>query len=195
MVCFKQHFYTLLHLEGRCSSSSWFYIHLDELFTSIFLDSSSRWHFIKTKMRTKGQRSPTLLKPDAERYVDIVDLGQTQAVTVPDPPDCVTPEATAASRLTLPLPLNCSSFSSWTKHRLIVTPPALLAHARCTRIIQIYTRVQNRSSFKLTFVLKVTFWMFTSYCQSHRFILILSFHSSHVVLWCLWCQSKCHAFN
>lgn len=97
---------------------------------SVFLDGSSSWHFKKTKMRRKGQGSPTLPKPDAERYVDIVDPGQTQAVTVPDPPDCVTPEATAAARLALPLPLNCPGFSSWTKRRLTATPPALLARAR-----------------------------------------------------------------
>lgn len=128
---------TTLYLTGVSSSTSSFYcfvwfvlnkrfyiskengahhrdfcIPLDEFFTAFFLDRSSSGHFVKTKMRTKGQRSPTPLKPDAERYVDIVDLGQTQAVAVPDPPDCVPPEATAVSRLALPLPSTCPSFSS-----------------------------------------------------------------------------------
>lgn len=52
-------------------------------------------------MLKKGQRPLTLVKPDAERYVDIVDLGQTQAVTVPDPPHPARPAATAPSLFAL----------------------------------------------------------------------------------------------
>lgn len=99
-------------------------------------------------MLKKGQRPLPLLKPDAERYVDIVDLGQTQAVTVPDPPDPVTPAATAPSLFALAL--NCSSFSSSAQHCLIMTPQ-LCSH------MHIGTNVS-----------KVTFWTFASYCQFHH---------------------------
>lgn len=55
----------------------------------------------KIKKAKERAKPLTLLKPDAERYVDIVDLGQTQAVTVPDPPHPVTPAAMAASLFAL----------------------------------------------------------------------------------------------
>lgn len=96
-------------------------------------------------MLKKWQRPLTLLKPDAERYVDIIDQGQTQAVTVTDPPDPSTSlfalcAATAVELL-----------------QLLILTPHLCSHMPTAPESHISTSVS-----------KVTFWTFASYCQFHH---------------------------